>query len=128
MGKDDGLESGLTRFLNAMYRCFHIMSKFLIFCQFCECKVKRRKKKSKKQPTSKTIHEDNYASNYEDDDDDDYRGFSFPKRYILAIMTFLGFVNMYALRINLNVAIGAMVNNHTVQIQGMTFLRVSKTI
>lgn len=129
MGKDDGLESGLTRFLNALYRCFHIMSKFLIFCQFCECKVKRRKKKSKTQRKSKTTHEENYASNYEDDDDDDdYKGFIFPKRYILAIMTFLGFVNMYALRVNLNVAIGAMVNNHTVQIRGMTFVRVSKKI
>ncbi|MEM7333915.1 MAG: hypothetical protein AAF490_17645, partial [Chloroflexota bacterium] len=37
-----------------------------------------------------------------------------PKRYILAIMMFMGFVNMYAIRVNLNVAIGAMVNNHTV--------------
>lgn len=50
--------------------------------------------------------------------------FSFPKRYILAIMTFLGFMNMYALRVNLNVAIGAMVNNHTVQQKGYTFTRV----
>ena len=40
-----------------------------------------------------------------------------PKRYILAIMMFMGFVNMYAIRVNLNVAIGAMVNNHTL-IQG----------
>ncbi|XP_002166641.3 sialin [Hydra vulgaris] len=37
-----------------------------------------------------------------------------PKRYILAIMMFMGFMNMYAIRVNLNVAIGAMTNNHTI--------------
>ncbi|XP_066916551.1 sialin-like [Clytia hemisphaerica] len=42
-----------------------------------------------------------------------------PKRYILAIMMFMGFVNMYAVRVNLNVAIGAMVNNHTVVKNGV---------
>lgn len=128
MGKNDGLESGLTRFLNATYRCFHIMSKFLICCQFCECRFNRRKK-SKTQRKSRSTHEGNYGGeNHDDndyDDDDDYKGFTFPKRYVLAIMTFLGFMNMYALRVNLNVAIGAMVNNHTVQVRGMTFLRVS---
>lgn len=126
MGKNDSLESGLTRFLNAMYRCFHIMSKFLICCQFCECKCKRRrKKKTKTHPTSASIHEENYGGDYNYDDIEEPRVFSFPKRYILAIMTFLGFMNMYALRVNLNVAIGAMVNNHTVQVRGMSFLRVS---
>ena len=38
---------------------------------------------------------------------------SFPKRYILSIMIFLGIVTLYALRVNLNVAITAMCNNHT---------------
>ena len=33
-----------------------------------------------------------------------------PARYVLAIMGFLGFVNVYALRINLSMAIIAMVN------------------
>lgn len=56
------------------------------------------------------------------------RGFTFPKRYILVIMTFLGFMNMYALRVNLNVAIGAMVNNHTIQVKGYTVTRVSKYV
>ena len=42
-----------------------------------------------------------------------------PKRYILAIMMFMGFVNMYAVRVNLNVAIGAMANNHTVVRNGV---------
>lgn len=46
-------------------------------------------------------------------DSDDSPDVFLPKRYILAIMMFLGFVNMYAIRVNLNVAIGAMVNNHT---------------
>lgn len=36
-----------------------------------------------------------------------------PKRYILLILVFLGFVNIYGLRINLNVALVAMVNNRT---------------
>ena len=40
-------------------------------------------------------------------------------------MTFLGFMNMYALRVNLNVAIGAMVNNHTVHQRGYTFTTVN---
>ena len=48
-----------------------------------------------------------------------------PKRYILAIMMFMGFVNMYAVRVNLNVAIGAMVNNHTVVKNGVATTVVS---
>ncbi len=34
-----------------------------------------------------------------------------PARYVLAMMGFLGFVNVYALRINLSMAIVAMVNS-----------------
>lgn len=45
-----------------------------------------------------------------------------PKRYVLAIMMFMGFVNMYAIRVNLNVAIGAMVNNHTIVQGGVAIL------
>lgn len=41
-------------------------------------------------------------------------GGGIPKRFMLLFMVFLGFMTMYALRVNLNVAIGAMVNNHTV--------------
>ena len=37
-----------------------------------------------------------------------------PKRYVLSILIFWGFFTMYALRTNINVAIGAMVKNHTV--------------
>ena len=48
-----------------------------------------------------------------------------PKRYILAIMMFMGFVNMYAVRVNLNVAIGAMANNHTVVRNGVAVTVVS---
>ena len=36
-----------------------------------------------------------------------------PKRYILSEMIFIGFFVMSGLRVNLNVVIGAMVNNHT---------------
>lgn len=110
------LESGLTRFLNTLYACFRFMSRFLVLCQFCECPT--RGKKCKKNvsgdediPSEKTNRQGNRIS---------LAVYSFPKRYILAIMTFLGFMNMYALRVNLNVAIGAMVNNHTVHQRGYT--------
>jgi len=43
---------------------------------------------------------------------------SFPKRYIVAIMIFLGICVQYALRVNLSVAIGAMCNNHTIEQNG----------
>lgn len=122
MAKSTGnLESGLTRFLNTLYACFRFMSRFLVFCQFCECPTHKRKCK-KKVNEEQSIN--SQTSNCE------RKGissavFSFPKRYILAIMTFLGFMNMYALRVNLNVAIGAMVNNHTVHQKGYTVTRVS---
>ena len=35
----------------------------------------------------------------------------FPARYVLAVMSFLGFVNVYALRVNLSMALVVMVNN-----------------
>lgn len=40
----------------------------------------------------------------------------FPTRYVIVIITFVGFMNVYALRINLSMAIVAMVNtsaNHS---------------
>ena len=49
---------------------------------------------------------------------------SFPKRYIVAIMIFLGICVQYALRVNLSVAIGAMCNNHTVEHNGFTIRKV----
>lgn len=51
----------------------------------------------------------------------------FPKRYILALMIFLGFCVLYALRVNLNVAIGAMCNNHTIYVNGFYVKKVSRT-
>ena len=50
----------------------------------------------------------------------------FPKRYVLALMIFLGFCVLYALRVNLNVAIGAMCNNHTIYVNGFYVKKVSK--
>lgn len=47
-----------------------------------------------------------------------------PKRYILSILVFWGFFTMYALRTNINVAIGAMVKNHTVFIDGVATEKV----
>lgn len=42
----------------------------------------------------------------------------FPKRYLLGIMAFFGFCNVYALRVNLSVAVVAMTSNHTKIIGG----------
>ena len=126
MAKDHGIESGLTRLLNAMYRCFRIISKFLICCQFCECKWKTKRKRNRKSTQKGNTEDPSKEDRCTACSTDSQDGFVFPKRYILAIMTFLGFMNMYALRVNLNVALGAMVNNHTVQVRGMTFLRVWK--
>lgn len=51
--------------------------------------------------------------------------FAPPKRYVLSGMIFIGFFVMSGLRVNLNVAIGAMVNNHTAVVDGETICRVS---
>ena len=40
--------------------------------------------------------------------------FIIPKRYIIAVLAMLGFCNVYALRVNLSVALVAMVSNTTV--------------
>jgi len=50
----------------------------------------------------------------------------FPKRYLLALMVFLGFAVLYALRVNLNVAIGAMCNNHTIYENGFYVNKVAE--
>lgn len=49
-----------------------------------------------------------------DEEDDEAGQVLFPKRHVLLLMIFLGFVNIYAMRVNLNVAIVAMVNNKTI--------------
>lgn len=49
---------------------------------------------------------------------------SFPKRYVLLLMIFIGFVNIYAMRVNLNVALVAMVNNQTLIRQGVKITKV----
>ena len=120
MSKSHGeLESGLTKFLSALYACFRCMSRFLICFQFCECP--RFGRKTRKPKDSHAATDDPGKR------DSEYAGsgsFSFPKRYILVIMTFLGFMNMNALRVNLNVALEAMVNNHTVRRTEVTAVRV----
>lgn len=49
---------------------------------------------------------------------------SFPKRYILACLIFLGFCVLYGLRVNLNIAIGVMCNNNTQTINGFSVTKV----
>ncbi|PFX21136.1 Vesicular glutamate transporter 1 [Stylophora pistillata] len=47
----------------------------------------------------------------------------FPKRYVLLLMIFIGFVNIYAMRVNLNVALVAMVNNQTIIKGGVNIIK-----
>ena len=49
-----------------------------------------------------------------------------PKRYVLSRMIFIGSFVISGLRGNLNVAVGAMVNNHTVVVDGMIFCNVNE--
>lgn len=49
-----------------------------------------------------------------------------PKRYILSMLVFLGFFTMYGLRVNLNVAIGAMAKNHTILSHGKAHKEVKR--
>lgn len=51
----------------------------------------------------------------------------FPKRYVLLLMIFIGFVNIYAMRVNLNVALVAMVNNQTIIKEGVSIVKVYET-
>lgn len=53
---------------------------------------------------------------------------SFPKRYILLLMIFIGFVNIYAMRVNLNVALVAMVNNQTIIRRGVKIVKVTSFV
>ncbi|PSN50732.1 Vesicular glutamate transporter 2 [Blattella germanica] len=46
--------------------------------------------------------------------------FSIPRRYVVAIMAFLGFCNLYALRVNLSVAIVAMTANYSYTLENGT--------
>lgn len=39
---------------------------------------------------------------------------SFPRRYLIAILAFFGFFNIYSLRVNLSIAIVAMTENRTI--------------
>ena len=48
------------------------------------------------------------------------------KRYVLSGVIFIGFFVMSGLRVNLNVAIGAMVNDHTAVVDGEIICRVSE--
>ena len=48
-----------------------------------------------------------------------------PKRYVLSMLIFWGFFIMYAIRTNINVAIGAMLKNHTVLVDGVETEQVS---
>lgn len=49
-----------------------------------------------------------------DNAEDECQGSLISKRYIISILALLGFCNVYALRVNLSVALVAMVTNSTV--------------
>lgn len=70
---------------------------------------------------------ENFSESERNDSEDELDNsalFNVPKRYILAIMMFAGFMNMYAIRVNLNVAIGAMVKPHPVVENGRHYIKV----
>ncbi|EDO31704.1 predicted protein [Nematostella vectensis] len=46
-----------------------------------------------------------------------------PKRYVLLAMTWLGFINIYSMRVNLNVAIVGMVNDQTISKGRLHFIK-----
>ncbi|CAB3387735.1 Hypothetical predicted protein [Cloeon dipterum] len=48
---------------------------------------------------------------------------SMPRRYLVAFLAFLGFWNVYALRVNLSVAIVAMTSNYTVTLDNGTVIQ-----
>lgn len=52
--------------------------------------------------------------------------FGLPKRYIIAILSGLGFCISFGIRCNLGVAIVEMVNNNTVYINGTAVMQVKK--
>jgi sugar phosphate permease len=47
-----------------------------------------------------------------------------PKRYVLLFMIWLGFINIYSMRVNLNVAIVGMVNDQEIVKSGVSFVKV----
>lgn len=47
------------------------------------------------------------------------------RRYVVAFLAFLGFFNIYALRVNLSIAIVAMTENKTVILENGTAITVS---
>lgn len=47
------------------------------------------------------------------------------RRHVVALMAFLGFFNMYALRVNLSIAIVAMVQIHKEELDNGTIITVS---
>jgi len=48
------------------------------------------------------------------------------RRYLVAFLAFLGFWNVYALRVNLSVAIVAMTSNYTVHLDNGTIIQVKQ--
>ena len=83
-------------------------------------------KRSKDEDSERKKEEfsESRSNSPQDNELDNSTVFSVPKRYILAIMMFAGFMNMYAIRVNLNVAIGAMVKPHPVVEKGRHYIKV----
>jgi hypothetical protein len=50
---------------------------------------------------------------------------TFPRRYLIAILAFFGFFNIYSLRVNLSIAIVDMVAEHKVVLENGTEYFVS---
>nr|CAG4638404.1 EOG090X04X8 [Cyclestheria hislopi] len=56
----------------------------------------------------------------------EWHWYSFPRRYVVAVLAFFGFFNIYSLRVNLSIAIVAMTENHTVIYENGTISQVQE--
>lgn len=77
-----------------------------------------------KEPSSKTEEKEESGTEKHERSCSTTKTIGVPKRYIMLLMIFVGFVNIYAMRVNLNVALVAMVNNQTIIQGGVKIIKV----
>lgn len=76
-----------------------------------------------KEPSSKTEEKEESGREKHERSSSTTKTIGVPK-YIMLLMIFVGFVNIYAMRVNLNVALVAMVNNQTIIQGGVKIIKV----
>ena len=77
-----------------------------------------------KEPSSKTEEKEESGREKHERSSSTTKTIGVPKRYIMLLMIFVGFVNIYAMRVNLNVALVGMVNNQTIIQGGVKIIKV----